>query len=116
MGADAKTAMKVEVTDAAASRIARIVAGEPGKIAYYVCYGPADTSLAELVQVAGVRWTVECGFQQGKGEAGLDHYQVRRYPGWHRHMTLVMAAAAYLAKLSAEGRIEPGPGDTVRLA
>ena len=36
MGADAKTAMKVEVTDAAASRIARIVAGEPGKIALRV--------------------------------------------------------------------------------
>jgi iron-sulfur cluster assembly accessory protein len=32
MGADAKTAMKVEVTDAAASRVAKIVAGEPGKI------------------------------------------------------------------------------------
>jgi hypothetical protein len=30
-----------------------------GELASYVCYGPADTSLAELVQVAGVRWTVE---------------------------------------------------------
>lgn len=33
MGADAKTAMKVEMTDAAAGRIAKIVAGEPGKTA-----------------------------------------------------------------------------------
>jgi len=33
MGADAKTAMKVEMTDAAAKRIAKIVAGDPGKIA-----------------------------------------------------------------------------------
>ncbi len=36
MGADAKTAMKVEVTEAAASRVAKIVAGEPGKIALRV--------------------------------------------------------------------------------
>jgi SRSO17 transposase len=68
-----------------------------GELAYYVCYGPAETSLAELVQVAGVRWTVECGFQQGKGETGLDHYQVRRYQAWYRHVTLSMLAQAFLA-------------------
>jgi SRSO17 transposase len=68
-----------------------------GELAYYVCYGPAETSLAELVGVAGVRWTVECGFQQGKGETGLDHYQVRRYQAWYRHVTLSMLAQAFLA-------------------
>jgi SRSO17 transposase len=68
-----------------------------GELAYYVCYGPAETSLAELVQVAGVRWTVECGFQQGKGQTGLDHYQVRRYQAWYRHVTLSMLAQAFLA-------------------
>ena len=68
-----------------------------GELAYYVCYGPAETSLATLVQVAGVRWTVECGFQQGKGETGLDHYQVRRYQAWYRHVTLSMLAQAFLA-------------------
>ncbi|MGC9479050.1 hypothetical protein ACP4I1_33545 [Streptomyces sp. WG4] len=31
-------------------------------------------------------------FQSAKHECGLDDYQVRRYPGWHRHMTLAMAA------------------------
>ena len=36
MGADAKTTMKVDVTDAAAARVAKIVAGEPGKIALRV--------------------------------------------------------------------------------
>ena len=49
-----------------------------GELAFYVCYGPARTTLAELVQVAGARWMVECSFQQAKGETGLDHYQVRR--------------------------------------
>jgi SRSO17 transposase len=78
------------------------------ELAYYVCYGPAQTSLAELVQVAGVRWTVECGFQQGKGQTGLDHYQVRRYQAWYRHVTLSMVAQAFLAVQSA--RVAVGTG------
>jgi SRSO17 transposase len=72
-----------------------------GELASYVCYGPAETGLAELVWVAGVRWTVECGFQQGKGQCGLDHYQVRRYQAWYRHVTLSMLAQAFLAVQSA---------------
>lgn len=34
--------------------------------------------------------------QTAKNEAGLDHYQVRRYQAWYRHITLSMAAAAFL--------------------
>jgi SRSO17 transposase len=81
-----------------------------GALAYYVCYGPAGTSLAELVQVAGVRWTVECGFQQGKGETGLDHYQVRRYQAWYRHVTLSMLAQAFLAVQRARAAVGAGGG------
>jgi SRSO17 transposase len=81
-----------------------------GELAYYACYGPAGTSLAELVQVAGVRWTVECGFQQGKGETGLDHYQVRRYQAWYRHVTLSMLAQAFLAVQRARAAVGTGGG------
>lgn len=42
----------------------------------------------------------EC-FQTAKQECGLDDYQVRRYPGWHRHMTLAMTAHACLTVLRA---------------
>jgi SRSO17 transposase len=72
-----------------------------GELAYYVCYGPARTTLAELVRVAGMRWMVESGFQAGKGQTGLDHYQVRRYPAWYRHVTLAMVALAFLAVMRA---------------
>jgi SRSO17 transposase len=72
-----------------------------GELAYYVCYGPARTTLAELVRVAGTRWMVESGFQAGKGQTGLDHYQVRRYPAWYRHVTLAMVALAFLAVMRA---------------
>jgi SRSO17 transposase len=72
-----------------------------GELAYYVCYGPARTTLAELVRVAGTRWMVESGFQAGKGQTGLDHYQVRRYQAWYRHVTLAMVALAFLAVMRA---------------
>jgi SRSO17 transposase len=67
-----------------------------GELAFYACYGPASTSLVGLVRVAGIRWAIEDGFQQAKGEVGLDHYEVRRWPGWYRHITLALLAHAFL--------------------
>ena len=68
-----------------------------GELAYYVCYGPAATTLAELVRVAGCAGRWSAASRQGKGETGLDHYQVRRYQAWYRHVTLSMLAQAFLA-------------------
>jgi SRSO17 transposase len=67
-----------------------------GELAFYACSGPAETSLLGLVRVAGTRWAVEEGFQQAKTEVGLDHYEVRRWPGWYRHITLALLAHAFL--------------------
>lgn len=51
--------------------------------------------------MAGSRWAVEECFQTAKQECGLDDYQVRRYPGRHRHVNLAMAAHACLTVLRA---------------
>ena len=76
--------------------LARRSLAKPGELACYVCFGPADTALEELVRVAGTRWaTLEC-FEEAKGEVGLDQYEVRRWDGWYRHITLAMLAQAYL--------------------
>ena len=48
--------------------------------------------LAELVRVAGTRWIIEDAFKEAKGEVGLDHYEVRRWTGWYRHITLALLA------------------------
>jgi SRSO17 transposase len=72
-----------------------------GEIAYYVCFGPARTTLNELITVAGTRWAIEECFQAAKNEAGLDHYQARTYGAWYRHITLAMTAHAYLAATAA---------------
>jgi SRSO17 transposase len=75
---------------------------DPDELAFYACFGPAKTSLARLVEVAGTRWSIEVGFQTAKGEVGLDHYEVRRWPGWHRHITLALLAHAFLVVVRAE--------------
>ena len=66
-------------------------------LAYYACFGAAETPLAELVRVAGTRWIIEDAFKEAKQEVGLDEYEVRRWVGWHRHITLALLAHAFLA-------------------
>lgn len=90
----------------------------PGALAYYFVFAPETASLAELAGAAGLRWTIEECFQRAKDDLGLDHCEARSWHGWHRHMSLVMVAAAFLAKLAAELRRvqdeEPGrkPNET----
>lgn len=84
--------------------LARRSLREPEAIAYYFAYAPAETTLAELAGAAGLRWTIEECFLRAKDDLGLDHCEARSWHGWHRHMSLVMAAAAFLARLSAQQR------------
>ena len=70
---------------------------EPEEIAYYLCYGSAQTSVQELIGIAGRRWALEDCFEAAKGEVGLDEYEVRKWDGWQRHITLCLLAHAYLA-------------------
>jgi SRSO17 transposase len=70
---------------------------KPTELTFYLTHAPKGTSLARLVQIAGLRWPIESLFEQGKGEVGLDQYEVRSWVGWHRHITLSMFALAYLA-------------------
>jgi SRSO17 transposase len=86
-----------------------------GELAYYRCYAPTPVSLAVLVRVAGRRWTVEESFQAGKGLAGLDQHQVRRWNSWHRWTILAMLASAFLAVLAATERRQPPPADLIPL-
>jgi SRSO17 transposase len=70
---------------------------EPDELAFYLTLAPEGTTLADLVRVAGSRWTIEACFEAAKGEVGLDEYEVRSWTGWYRHVTLAMLAHAYLA-------------------
>jgi SRSO17 transposase len=81
----------------------------PTEVTAYIAYAPAATPLAALVRVAGMRWTVEESIQTAKGEVGLDHYEVRSWTGWYRHITLAMWAQAFLAVVRAETGAEVTP-------
>ncbi|MQA26179.1 MAG: IS701 family transposase [Micromonosporaceae bacterium] len=81
-----------------------------GELAFYRCWAPEPTPLAALVRVAGTRWAVEEGFQAGKGQVGLDHYQVRTWTAWHRFVTLAMLALAFLT-VCAAAAAPPAPAD-----
>jgi SRSO17 transposase len=87
----------------------------PKEIAYYLAFAPAEATVRELVRVAGSRWAIEECFQAAKNECGLDQYEVRRYVGWYRHITLAILAHAFLAAMTAHA-LEKGAEETVRAA
>jgi SRSO17 transposase len=68
---------------------------QPEDLAFYRAFGHEEATLEDLAHVAGTRWTIEEGFQRAK-EIGLDQYEVRRWEGWYRHVTLCLLAHAFL--------------------
>ncbi len=84
-------------------------------LAFYVCWSPRNVPLPEVVRVAGSRWSIEECFQAAKGQVGLDHYQVRNWTAWHRHITLAMLALAFLAVAVDDAR-PSRPADPNRAA
>lgn len=58
--------------------------------------------MSEAVRVAGTRWSIEIGFEITKDELGLDHYEVRSWRAWYRHVTLVLLADAVLSVVRAQ--------------
>ncbi|MFD8009610.1 IS701 family transposase [Streptomyces sp. NPDC058955] len=77
-----------------------------GELAYYLRWSPTRVALSDLVRVAGSRWCIEECFQATKGQVGLDHYQVRHWTAWHRHITLAMLALAFLVVLATDATPE----------
>ena len=55
-----------------------------------------EPSRAELARVIKAGLCIETSFKRGKGEAGMDEYQVRTWPGWHHHMALSLMAVWFL--------------------
>ncbi len=79
---------------------------------YYLIFAPSTTTFSTMVQVAGRRWRVEESLELGKGEVGLDQYEVRTFVGWYRHITLAMLALAYLVVVRSRLGTESEKGAT----
>jgi SRSO17 transposase len=70
---------------------------DPSELAYYRVHASATVGVEAMVRAAGGRWAIEAAFEEAKGRVGLDHYEVRRYQAWYRHITLALLAHAWLA-------------------
>jgi len=79
--------------------LARRSISDPTEVAYYLSNAPGTTPLQTMASVGSARYTVEQCIEEGKGDAGLDAYQIRHWPSWHRHITLSMMAHAWLASI-----------------
>lgn len=91
-----------------AIRVPQPEAGQP-ETSYHLAWSPKEPTLEEVVGAHGHRHQIEQMFQHGKGEAGLDHYEVRSYVGWHHHMTLSLLALWFLCmeRLGQGKKLQP---------
>jgi SRSO17 transposase len=100
------SAEREAASDRGAWLLIRRSLSDPSKRAYDRVSGPAGTTLAEAVRVAGSRWSIEQGLEEAKGEVGLDQYEVRTWTAWYRHMTLALLAHAVLVVMRTQEKKE----------
>lgn len=70
-----------------------------GKIKYAISNAPKQIPFAELIKASTMRWPIEQCFQEGKGQLGMDYYEHRSWPAWHRHMIYVFLALHFLLRM-----------------
>jgi SRSO17 transposase len=81
---------------------------DPQEQSYYFVFAPPGTTLPEMVRAIGAGFHIEEDFEIGK-DMGLDHYEVRSWIGWYRHVTLVMLAHAFAAGICAQDKDRTTP-------
>jgi len=83
---------------------------EPEKIKYFISNAPENTAVQTLLLAGFSRWKIERMFEDGKGELGLDHFEVRKYPSIRRHLIVSCVSYLFLAEFQQAHRGEkPGP-------
>jgi SRSO17 transposase len=81
---------------------------ETGEQKAFLSNAPASVTSARLVALSGMRWPIEQIFEVAKQQLGMGDYEVRSWPGWHHHMTLVILAHFFLVRL--QRRLKKSPG------
>lgn len=70
--------------------------GEAEPANYFFSSLPIDISLQEPVRITMQRWRTERGYEDLKGELGFDHYEGRRFRGWHHHISVALCCYAFV--------------------
>lgn len=86
--------------------------GEKPEYSYFISNAQRAVRLGTLVWLSGLRWAIEQCFEETKSELGMDHYEVRKYAGWHHHILTCMMAHFFLWHL----KIRMGKKSTVHYA
>jgi len=66
------------------------------RYSFFISNASTSTRLKALVWLSGLRWAIEQCFEETKTELGMDHYEVRKYMGWHHHLLTCMLAHFFL--------------------
>jgi SRSO17 transposase len=74
------------------------------KHAYLLSNASLSTPVAEYARVLKAGHRVEEALRRAKSEAGLGHYQVRTWTGWHHHQALALVAAWFLTQETRRGK------------
>jgi SRSO17 transposase len=86
---------------------------DPTEIKYFLSNAPEDTPVETLLLVAFSRWKIERMFQDGKGELGLDHFEVRKYLSIQRHLIVSCVSYLFLAEFQRAHRGKKSGIDTL---
>jgi SRSO17 transposase len=70
--------------------------GDDPHYSFFVSNESSSTRLKTLVWLSGLRWAIEQCFEETKTELGMDHYEVRKFMGWHHHILTCMLAHFFL--------------------
>ena len=76
--------------------IVRRTLGDSATYSYFISNATRYTRLKTFVWLSGVRWAIEQCFEEAKSDLGMDHYEVRKFPGWRHHMLTCMLAHFFL--------------------
>jgi hypothetical protein len=76
--------------------IVRRTLGEGAAYSYFISNANRSICLKTFVWLSGVRWAIEQCFEEAKSDLGMDHYEVRKLPGWRHHMLTCMLADFFI--------------------
>jgi SRSO17 transposase len=72
------------------------------RVKYYLCTLPPKTAKRTVVRLLKERYRTEQVYREFKTQLGLDHYEGRRYPGWHHHVSVALCCFAFLVAEQAQ--------------
>ena len=85
----------------------------PKEIKYFLAnqsLQSSGTSLNDLLLIAFSRWPIERCFEIGKRDLGMDHFEMRQWPGIHRHFYISQLSQLFCGQVQQSLREKNSTG------